>query len=37
VKYAEQLVSNGIVSKKNEGKEVFYINDDLLRIISDSR
>ena len=36
-KYAEQLVSIGIVSKKYEGKEVFYINDDLLRIISDTR
>jgi Fic family protein len=36
VKYANQLISLGIVSKKNEGKEVFYVNDDLLRILGDS-
>jgi Fic family protein len=36
VKYANQLVSIGVVSKKNEGKEVFYVNDDLLRILGDS-
>jgi Fic family protein len=36
VKYAAQLVSLGIVSMKNEGKEVYYINDDLLRILGES-
>ena len=35
VKYAAQLVSLGIVSMKNEGKEVYYVNDDLLRILGE--
>lgn len=32
-KYAEQLVMLGIVSSKSDGKEVFYVNNDLLRIL----
>jgi Fic family protein len=35
VKYAEQLNTLGILSTRREGKEVFYVNDDLLRILQD--
>jgi hypothetical protein len=29
------LVSLGIVSPKKDGKEVFYLNNDLIRILED--
>lgn len=32
-KYMNELVSNKILSQKKDGKEVFYVNDDLLRIL----
>jgi Fic family protein len=35
VKYAGLLVAHGIVSMKNDGKEVYYVNDDLLRILGE--
>jgi Fic family protein len=33
VKYAEQLTNLGIVSTIYEGKEVYYVNNDLIRIL----
>jgi Fic family protein len=33
VKYAEQLIKLGIVSSIYEGKEVYYMNNDLVRIL----
>lgn len=33
-KYASDLVRLGIVSAKHDGKEVYYINDDLMRILA---
>jgi Fic family protein len=36
IKYAAQLVSLGVLSMKNEGKEVYYINNDLFRILGES-
>ncbi|MEX1190564.1 MAG: Fic/DOC family N-terminal domain-containing protein [Brumimicrobium sp.] len=32
-KYMNELVTNKILSQKKDGKEVFYVNDDLLRIL----
>lgn len=32
-KYFNELVENKILSPKKDGKEVFYINDDLIRIL----
>ena len=32
-KYLSQLVKLGILSPKTEGREVYYINDDLIRIL----
>ncbi len=32
-KYMDQLVEAKILSPKKEGKEVYYVNDDLIRII----
>lgn len=32
-KYMNELVSNGILSPKKDGVEVFYINNDLIRIL----
>jgi len=32
-KYMNELVSNNILRPKKNGVEVFYINDDLLRIL----
>jgi Fic family protein len=32
-KYLSQLVGLGILSSREEGREVYYINDDLLRIL----
>ena len=34
-KYMNELVSNKILSQNKDGKEVFYVNDDLLRILGD--
>ena len=34
-KYMNELVSNKILSQKKDGKEVFCVNDDLLRILGD--
>lgn len=34
-KYMNDLSSLGIVSPKKDGKEVFYLNDDLIRILQD--
>jgi Fic family protein len=34
-KYMNDLVSLGIVSPKKDGKEVFYLNNDLIRILED--
>ena len=33
-KYMGELVSAGILSPKKEGLEVYYLNDDLIRILS---
>jgi hypothetical protein len=33
-KYAQELVKLGIVSAQQDGKKVFYINNDLVRILS---
>lgn len=32
-KYMHQLVQIGVLSERKEGKEVFYVNNDLLRIL----
>lgn len=32
-KYMHQLVSLGVLSVKEDGREVYYVNDDLIRII----
>jgi Fic family protein len=32
-KYTDQLISLGVLSSKTEGREVFYLNNDLLRIL----
>lgn len=32
-KYFRELVAAGILSPKKDGKEVFYVNDDLIRIL----
>ena len=32
-KYMDELVTAKILTPKKEGKEVYYINDDLLRIL----
>lgn len=34
-KYAKQLTDLGILSSKEVGREVFYVNDDLMRILED--
>lgn len=34
-KYMNDLISLGIVSPKKDGKEVFYLNNDLIRILED--
>jgi Fic family protein len=33
VKYANDLVKLGVFSKKGEGREVYYVNNDLIRIL----
>jgi predicted transcriptional regulator len=33
-KYAKELVKLGIVSAQQDGKNVFFINNDLMRILS---
>jgi Fic family protein len=33
-KYMGELVSEGIVSSRKDGLEVYYLNDDLIRILS---
>lgn len=32
-KYAKELIKLGVLSSKEEGKEVFYVNNDLVRIL----
>lgn len=32
-KYMDELVSNNILSRKKDGTEVYYLNDDLIRIL----
>jgi Fic family protein len=32
-KYVKELIQLGVLSSKDDGKEVFYINNDLLRIL----
>ena len=34
VKYVNQLITHGIISSFYEKKEVYYINNDLVRILS---
>ena len=32
-KYMQELASKGILTPKQDGKEVYYINNDLIRIL----
>jgi hypothetical protein len=32
-KYMDELVKTGILTPKKEGKEIFHLNDDLIRIL----
>ncbi len=34
-KYIDELIKLGVLSKKQDGKEVFYVNNDLIRILSE--
>ena len=34
-KYVNELIKLGVLSKKEDGKEVFYVNNDLIRILSE--
>jgi Fic family protein len=32
-KYMDELVNTGILSRKKDGTEIYYLNDDLIRIL----
>lgn len=34
-KYMNELVGLGVLSPKKDGKEVYYLNNDLIRILED--